>query len=280
MKNDKRLLQVLIAINSISNDKSLNLSRKLQHILLEVIWCMRAKSGSIMLVKGTKNLEVVASTNDELIGVRQHLNEESPSTWVVKYKAPLYVEDISRSDIFTRRFDHYQGEAFLLMPVIGIEKVIGVLSVTDKIGDDLFSEEGQKVLLNVTGQIISALENQRLAESLKRKKRALQKKNLQLKKLEKLKMDLCSMLLHDIKGPISELMANLDILSCALSEENRKYVESAKTGCETLHRTVSNFLDIARLEKGKLKPIHEDPQKNNPEPLDPEPVNAYGQICP
>lgn len=124
------------------------------------------------------------------------------------------------------------------------------------------TEEQQRALLTITGQVISALENQRPTQSLKRKRHTLQQKNFQLNKLEKLKTGLFNMLIHDLKGPISELIANLDILSYTVSDENREHVESAKTGCDTLYRMVFNLLDIARLEEGRLELIYEkiDPQ--------------------
>ena len=257
MANDKRLLEVLTAINTISNDKGLSFGEKLQHILLEIVGCMKAKSGSIMLVKGRKTLEVAASTRAELIGVKQGLDEESPSTWAVRNRASLYIDNISTHALFKKRFDHYQGDAFLLVPIIGNKKVIGVLTVTDKIGEEVFSKKEQQALLTIAGQIISALENQRLTESLRRKRRALQEKNLQLKKLEKLKTELFNMLIHDLKWPISELIASLDILSCTVSEDNRAHVESAKAGCDTLYRMMFNLLDVARLEEGSLELIYE-----------------------
>jgi GAF domain-containing protein len=162
MASDKRLLKVLIAINFVFNDKGLELDQKLQAILHEIVRCVQAKSGSIMLMKGLKALEVVASTNVELIGVKQPLDEESPSAWVIKYRAPLYIDNIANSDIFQKRFDHYQDGAFSLVPIIVNKKVIGVLSVTDKLGEDVFSKEERKILLNIAGQVISALENQHL----------------------------------------------------------------------------------------------------------------------
>jgi len=134
MTSEEALLEVLTAINSISNNKGLAFEEKLSHILLEIVGCMKAESGSIMLVKGRKALQVVASTNPELMGIRQPLDEESPSTWVVKNNASLCIDNISTDALFQNRFDHYQGDAFLLVPIIGNEKVIGVLTVTDKIG--------------------------------------------------------------------------------------------------------------------------------------------------
>lgn len=258
MTGDKKLLEVLISINAIFNDEGLELDQKLQHVLHEIVRCVPAKRASIMLMKGLKSLEVVASTNTELIGVKQRLDEESPSAWVIKHRAPLYVDNIANSDIFQKRFDHYKGDAFFLVPLIGNKKVIGVLSVTDKMGEDIFSREEQKALLNIVGQLISAFENQRL----KRKSRTLQQKNLRLRKLERLKTELFNMLIHDLKGPISELISNLDILSYTLSGENLGYVESAESACNTLYRMVSNLLDIARFEEDRLELIYEkiDPQ--------------------
>ncbi|MBW2266256.1 MAG: hypothetical protein JRF28_08890 [Deltaproteobacteria bacterium] len=122
----------------------------------------------------------------------------------------------------------------------------------------------QEILLEVIGQVISALENERLTQSLKRNKRTLQKKNLQLRKLEKLRTDLFNMLIHDLKGPISEVVANLDILTYTLKDDNRQFVESAQIGCETLQTMIANLLDIARLEERQLKLIYE---KIDPEDL-------------
>jgi two-component system sensor histidine kinase KdpD len=262
MASAKELLEVLIKINTVSHDQHLDFKEKLQHIILEIVRHMRVKSGSIMLVKGSKNIKVVASTNTELIGVKQRLDQESPSAWVCIHKDILYVEDISTSDIFPARFEHYEGCALLLAPIIVKNKVIGIIAVTDKIGEDYFLQEEQKSLLILAGHVIGALENQRLTESLERKKHTLQQKNLQLEKLEQLKTDFYNMLIHDLKGPVSELIANLDILSYAVSDEDREYVAAGKTACDTLYSMVFNLLDIAQLEEDRLKLLHEkiDPQ--------------------
>ncbi len=98
----------------------------------------------------------------------------------------------------------------------------------------------------------------KLTESLKKKTRTLQRKNLQLRKLEKFKTDLFTMLVHDLKNPISEMVLNLDILSHTVSEEDLEYLEYAKTGCNTMYRMLSNFLGVTRFEGDKLKPIYEE----------------------
>ena len=105
---------------------------------------------------------------------------------------------------------------------------------------------------------------------LKRKKQTLQKKNIQLEKLERLKTDFYNMLIHDWKGPISDLRANLDILSYSVSDEDKEFVEASKTACDTLYSMVFNLLDISQLEEDRLKLLHEkiDPQDLIKESLD------------
>ena len=259
MKTDQILLQILVIINRISNDKKLGFNQKIDRILQEIVSCMKAESGSIMLMKGRKYLEVMASTNDQLIGIKQSLEDQTPSSWVAKNKSLLYIDDIAKHEFFQKRYDHYRREAFLLAPIISRNKLLGIISVTDKIEEDVFSKEEQTVLLNIAGQIISALENQRLSESLKKKTRALQKKNRELKKLERLKTDLFNMLIHDLKGPISEIMANLFDADYLMKHElvfigspetvAAKIHAASKAGLFNVFMGEFNFADLPEAER-------------------------------
>jgi K+-sensing histidine kinase KdpD len=257
MTQEERLLKILRAITHISNNDTLDFKAKLQEILLKIAEYMQSKRGSIMLVKGRKTLEVMASTNPALVGTKQSLDGMSPSAWVVKNKSPLYVDKNTGDPTLKGKAGQYERSAFLIVPIARGDKVIGVLSVTDKVGVDAFDKAEQETLLEIIGQVISALEMERLANSLEKSRKVLENKNRQLKKLERLRTDLFNMLIHDLKGPISEVVANLDILSYTVGQENSPFVESAQTGCDTLESMVSNLLDIARFEERKLKLLYE-----------------------
>jgi len=257
MQIDKKILQTTLAITDISNNAHLDFQSKLQGILQEIASGMKAKQASLMLLKGRKNLEVAASIKPNLIGIKQPLGDNTPSSWVFKNKRPLYVNNGYTDASFKKRFDYYKKDAFFLAPIMSNSKVIGVLSVTEKIDSDSFTPQEQNLLVNIAGIVISALENNRLAESLRQKRRILHKKNLHLKKLEKLRTEMFNMLIHDLKGPISEVVANLDILSYTASRENLEYVEQAQSSCNTLYRMILDLLDIARMEEGSLDLIYE-----------------------
>lgn len=253
MNNKEKILEILIEITRISNNPKMDFHEKVKEIIHMIVEAVGAEKGSIMLVK-SKNLEVVASTNAELIGVRQPLAESTPSVWVVKNKKALSINSEKSVEALPTKMGRYQKKSYFLAPVFSGNKVIGVINLTEKKGQDCFSKPEQELVLSVSGNVISALENFRLAETLKQSQKTLTLKNRQLKKLEALRSDLFKMLIHDLKGPISEVTANLDILTYTSSDENKEYVASAQSGCDTLYRMILNLLDISRLEE-KIMPL-------------------------
>lgn len=257
MPHETTMLQTLHDITMIAAGRRPRFEKKLQLIVARISRCLQAQKTSIMLRSGRAWLEVAASTNPGIIGARQAIDGDSPSAWVVKNKKPLYVDSRHACACATGRYAHYTSEAFYLAPILNGSRVTGVLSITEKRGTDVFSLEERELLLQVAGQIILALENNRLAQSLKKQRKTLLRKNRELQKLEKLRTDLFNMLIHDLKGPVSEIVANLDVLSCTLEGESLECVETAQAGCNSLYTMVSNLLDIARLEEGQMQLVHE-----------------------
>jgi len=259
MSPDRRILEVLLRITTISNNRKYDFQKKLNLILKEIVDCMQVSNGSIMLIKNRKTLEVVASTRPHIIGQEQSLDTDSPSTWVVNNKQPLYSDASAPHEVFIKRFSHYKSDAFFLAPLMNNDIVVGLVTLTDRIEKDVFIQEERELLMNIMGHVIIALENNRLATSLRKQHRSIKKKNQELRKLEKLRTDLFNMLVHDLKGPISVIIANLDVLTYTLEEEeNIEFVETARSSCNTLYNMVSNLLDITRLEEGKLPLVLEE----------------------
>ena len=91
-------------------------------------------------------------------------------------------------------------------------------------------------------------------KSLEDKIQGLKEENKKLNELQVTQGDLFKMLVHDLKGPVGEIMANLDLLHYdkSLSEENREYLDTSILGCDSLLRMVLNILDISKMEEGRL----------------------------
>jgi signal transduction histidine kinase len=89
---------------------------------------------------------------------------------------------------------------------------------------------------------------EKLARELERVKKA----NSRLRRMEKLRVDLTHMIIHDLKGPLAEIIANLSLLEDeALSRLQEEYLSSAILGAEELFRRVQNILEVYRLETKK-----------------------------
>jgi photoactive yellow protein len=71
--------------------------------------------------------------------------------------------------------------------------------------------------------------------------------------LERLKANLSSLLVHDMKNPLAAVLANLELLDLdPAAPPDREAVEGARVSARRLQRMVGGLLDIARLEDGAI----------------------------
>lgn len=254
METPASLLDTLAEVSRRCHDSSLSPERRLALVLNVIVNSLEVDKASIMMREGRGHLTVRAATRPEIIGVRVPLDSESPSAWVVRNKAPLYVDEENPAGFFHKK-DRYVKHAFFSVPLMRGKRVIGVLNVTEKRDSDLISETERKLVLDLCARFITALENERLAGLLRKRERDLKEKNRALKNLERVKNDLFNMLVHDMKGPIAEISCLHSILAENVSGENRQILSAADAACGGLSQMVTNLLDVVRLEEGKLIPV-------------------------
>jgi hypothetical protein len=60
------------------------------------------------------------------------------------------------------------------------------------------------------------------------------------------------MLVHDMRSPLQVLLAHLDLLREDVRGQGVSHVEGALTGAATLRRLTNSFLDVSRLEAGRM----------------------------
>ncbi|MEE8429951.1 MAG: ATP-binding protein [Candidatus Desulfatibia sp.] len=229
------------------------LDEKLDMCLKVVLEQFEATKGSVLLIDHEKNeMEIRAATDSKLIGLRQPLEGESPSAWVAKHARPLNVGDVKEeSDIKASGSSDYSRDSFLSYPIKGVGKVLGVFNVTNKrVGG--FTKEDEKALFRFMDRVAVTIENATLGEELKIK-------HGQLIKLEKLKNNLTHMIVHDLKGPIGEIKANLSMFSSEKMEDfEREIMLTAQLGADQLLGMVMDILDVNKMEEGKFHLNRED----------------------
>lgn len=90
-------------------------------------------------------------------------------------------------------------------------------------------------------------------EELTRQRDKLEETNRKLVSLQALKEDLTNMVIHDMKGPLSEIVANIDMmLNQPLSDFLAELLDAAMVGADNLMRMITNLLDISRMEEDRL----------------------------
>ena len=72
---------------------------------------------------------------------------------------------------------------------------------------------------------------------------------------ETLGLDAVKLLVHDMRSPMQVLLAHLDLLRNDIRGESVRDVEAAIGGATALHRMTTSFLDLSRLEAGRM-PVH------------------------
>ena len=259
LKSPDRLQKSIFKISRSINTKRTNNKRQLNEILETILEYLGAEQGSIMLVEKKKFLEVKASTRKQIIGMRQPLADDSVASWVAQNGKALFIPDIAKDKRFPiRGGKSYRKNSLLSVPILHKEQAIGVINVTDKAGSKELQQDDIASLIDFSSLLLWQVIQQNLNAELKKQRNILRKRNKELHRQEELRAELNKTLLHDLKGPLAEVVANLDIISYSVNEENREFLESAQIACDRAVRMASNLVSVDKIEDGKLKLIKEE----------------------
>jgi len=160
--------------------------------------------------------------------------EGSIAGWVVTNRKPVIIDDARADSRHMSTFEditHYPTQTLLGVPLIAKDKDIGVLEVINK-RKGSFTESDQEILLVLAAQAAVAIQNSRLFQQ----------------------SDLISELVHEIRTPLSSMNTASYILQKSdVSEKQRvKLANAIQMETIRLNEMISSFLDLARLESGRV----------------------------
>ncbi len=233
---------------------------KLQEVLTILIELLKVKRCSIMIINPEDlTLEVKASTNPEIIGFKRRLCDVTISTRALIDDKPFHSDDKRRS--FFRPLDssQYLSEYSISIPMKYLDKKLGVINLTDSEKGKPFTIEQEIIAMDVAQHLAPYIYNEQIREQLDIKIKKLEDANKQLAELDELKTNLTSFIVHDLKGPIGTIMANLDLLNYEpLTPQQFEYVNLAAEDVYKMQNMVMNILDVLKLEEGKIKIYREE----------------------
>ena len=179
LKSKNRLLKHRIAeINALYRaGKSLSTTVELPELLSQIVnlatTVIGASTGSIMLLDKDQNvlrIQAAVGLDKKVIEKTTLFLGSSIAGWVAQSGKPIMVDDIEQDTRFRRTAkDHYDSKSFICVPLKVKNEILGVVNLTDKMGDENFTRQDLKVLTTFASQAAIAIDDAHHYEEARKK---------------------------------------------------------------------------------------------------------------
>jgi signal transduction histidine kinase len=195
------------------------------------------------------------------------IGKDSISGFVIHNREALVVADLSRESYLNNlNKEEYLQKAFISVPVIYKNEVLGVLHVCDKKAPGPFTQREASVVMSIARVGAITLQNVRLYEqALKRAEELriaydeLKEMQDKLTQMEKLKAigQLASGVAHDIRNPLGIIIQGVSYLEHITPPAEKEQLETLSMIRDSAQRAdgiVVSLLDFSRSTKLELRP--------------------------
>jgi len=142
----------------------------------------------------------------------------------------------------------------LIIPIVYEFRVIGSLCLGPKSGGQWYSKEDIELIQTLMEQAAISIENAKSVEDMKRMVE-YETSYRELKKLDEMKDNFLSMVSHDLRTPMTGILAYASILKEGMDsldrEKKEKYLDVIIQQGQRMTRLVNDLLDIQRFESEK-----------------------------
>jgi signal transduction histidine kinase len=158
-------------------------------------------------------------------------------------------------------FNQLRAEVYI--PIFAKKQWIGLLAFGPKLSGNRYTKEDLVTLSAHASQTAVALENARLVDNLMRlnnelrqARRALEKNNRDLERIDQAKSDFISIASHELRTPLTVIKGYTEMMIEDTNlDPNFKFVmEKIHEGTLRLHEVMDSMFDIAQIDARSLKP--------------------------
>jgi signal transduction histidine kinase len=172
---------------------------------------------------------------------------------VIREACPVRTADIAKHP---QRFGfpphHPPMTSFLGVPIMGPDKVFGNLYFTEKIGAPEFDDEDEAIAVLLANQAAVAVENARLNDRA-------QALLTQVQSMQRQRDLFFAMMNHELRNALTGVYGWAERLVRVKTPEAK--TQAGREVFEAAERTITllnNFLDLTRLDAGKVRPVWRD----------------------
>ena len=197
------------------------------------------------------------------------LDENGPiASYLTREQRPLLQYDLDLLPIYRSGspaerewFTHLQAEVYV--PIFAKKQWIGLLAFGSKLSGNRYTEEDLVTLSALGNQTAVALENARLVDNLMRlnnelrlARRALEKNNRDLERIDQAKSDFISIASHELRTPLTVIKGYTEMLieDNNLDPNFKQMMKGIHDGTIRLHEVMDSMFDIAQIDARSLKP--------------------------
>jgi len=176
---------------------------------------------------------------------------------VIREARPIRTTDIARHP---QRFGfpphHPPMQSFLGVPITTGKTVFGNLYLTDKIGATAFDAEDESIAVLLATQAAVAVESARLYEESERLLG-------QVRGMQRQRDLFFAMMNHELRNALTGVFGWVERLVAAKNPETAaRATHEVYEGTEHTITLLNNFLDLTRLDAGKVKPVWREVDPN------------------
>jgi signal transduction histidine kinase len=175
-------------------------------------------------------------------------------------KAPVIVANPSADPRIpsSELFQKYNLVSYIGLPLIVKGETLGDISVFTR-RERRFSEQEIEVLSTLAEQAAIAIHNSQLFNERERQAD-------ELRNVNKERADFSAMIVHDLRAPLASIMGASEILQQGIfgsvNVEQEKWLGRIEAAARRLLELVRNFLDLSKLEAGRLDLVKQEVDLN------------------
>ncbi len=203
--------------------------------------------------------QVIAVELDENgIVASYFIREQRP---LLQYDLDLLPSFRAASPVERDWFNQLSAEVYI--PIFAKKQWIGLLAFGPKLSGNRYTKDDLATLSSHASQTAIALENARLVDNLmhvntelRNARRALEKNNLDLERIDRAKSDFISIASHELRTPLTVIKGYTEMLleDSTLAENIQLVMKGIHEGTIRLHEVMDSMFDIAQIDARSLKP--------------------------
>ena len=244
---------------------TLHLQLKLDHVLeiivRRVVFTMRAQQASVML----HDPETEELVTHAAYGLEAELSRGARARvgtgiagWVATQREGVLLGSEAPNVELGR---HYKPERAITsavsLPLAIGDRVIGVLNVNRINHPEPFGPHDLEVLQSFAQHLAAVIEHAQALERMDSRARRLEEDNEKLAELNRMKDVFLSTASHELKTPLSAVIAYSELLddheARLTREQSREFIGRLRSEAMRLLGLIEDILDLSRLESGKMQ---------------------------